>query len=138
MDPQWVVNSLFAIVLVLCGFVARWFKADQKSLKDDIAELRKELGTTDQARIDERLKRVEQLDPSRDIAEILRNIAELQVKSRRMEADYQVQHDWKTKIFPQMQVQQNENIFNVVYRIESDMNRRMERVEKKVLNGHKE
>lgn len=49
--------------------------------------------------------------------------------------DYETLHQWKNVMLPQSFERQNSNILNVVDRMEKDINRRLERIEKH-LNGH--
>lgn len=55
-------------------------------------------------------------------------------KIRRLEGDYELLHQWKNVMLPQVLERQSANVLNVVDRMEKDINRRLDRIEKH-LNG---
>jgi hypothetical protein len=55
-------------------------------------------------------------------------------KIKRLLDDYETLHQWKNVMLPQSFERQSANILNVVDRMEKDINRRLERIEKH-LNG---
>lgn len=56
--------------------------------------------------------------------------AVLSVKVKRLEADYQLLHMWKNSIFPDVESRQSASIFSVVHRIEGELQRRIDRIER--------
>jgi len=64
--------------------------------------------------------------------------AALAEKVRRLEIDYRNLHDFKTHILPEQFKNHGQNFENQVDRIAGDISRRVDRLERKVFNGHKE
>lgn len=56
--------------------------------------------------------------------------AVLAEKVRRLEVDYQLLHMWKNTIYPEIEARQYENIMRIVHRIESEQNKRLDRLER--------
>lgn len=56
--------------------------------------------------------------------------AVLAEKIRRLEGDYRLLHMWKNSVFPSIQTQHSKNILNVVYRIEAEVQRRLDKLER--------
>lgn len=56
--------------------------------------------------------------------------AVLAVKVKRLEGDYFLLHSWKNSILPDTLTRQSENILNVMHRIEGEVQRRIDRLER--------